>query len=180
MNITQKENKLENTGEEESGGFDQKSSPPYLHLLRRISPPSFLPPSTKKAKKRYNLDVINVSVPAAAFHLENVQNKKENGENALQVCAMMHLLLRVVPGKKQTTPAAQSSLMMARGRRARMAGGSQDGRKAASARRQPPSPPPAPVWLGLVLGGFFWGSSNNSASVSPRESSGVGPLRSWY
>lgn len=32
----------------------------------------------------------------------------------------------------------------------------------------------------LDLGGFFWGSSNNSASVSPSESSGVGQLRSWY
>lgn len=89
MNITQKENKLENTGEEESGGFDQKSSPPYLHLLRRISAPSFLPPSTKKAKKRYNLDVINVSVPAAAFHLENVQHsnkKKKMGKCVAGLC----------------------------------------------------------------------------------------------
>ena len=159
--------------------FSAISAPVRAHL----SPPSFLPPpSNKKAIKRYNWAVRRAFPRCTAFHLEEKMGKKGwkcrgGGGGCLagwctcsSVCSS-RVESSYSSGRNNPTVAASKRVRQDHPHPSR------------KVRRIAASAAAAAFGSALPrsgLGGFFWGSLNNSASVSARERSGVGPLRSWY
>lgn len=158
--------------------FSAISAPVRAHL----SPPSFLPPpSNKKAIKRYNWAVRRAFPRCTAFHLEEKMGKKgwkcRGGGGCLagwctcsSVCSS-RVESSYSSGRNNPTVAASKRVRQDHPHPSR------------KVRRIAASAAAAAFGSALPrsgLGGFFWGSLNNSASVSARERSGVGPLRSWY
>lgn len=194
------------------------SSPPYLHLLRRISPPSshpsfplvappHYPPKKKKKAKRKE----KMKLPSTSF--SSFFPWKEKG----QMTRRLHdapAPPRVVPGER----IGSSRLLQQHGEKKREKDAGNGSKETDSeAGRSPgwshgetacewtacryhqqhrscwlPTPSVAAALLLLFIllilsyWPIWWAFSgapptmSPRASVSPRESSGVGPLRSWY